>query len=109
MNPQLSMHAVYARTYNGTYIPEHYRKAFTRMRTSSHRLRIETGRWARIAREQRLCQCGVSVQDEQHVMMNCLLTEHIRNAHQGNFPAILSDIVSEAEFKFVFDVLNCCE
>ena len=53
INPDLSVHNVYS-----TYIPQHLRIAFTRVRLSSHRLRIETGRWARIPREHRLCECG---------------------------------------------------
>ena len=42
INGDLSMHNVYARKYDRySFIPEVYRLAFTRMRTSSHRLRIE--------------------------------------------------------------------
>ena len=43
INRDLSVHNDYS-----TYIPEHLRIAFTRVRLSSHRLRIETGRWARV-------------------------------------------------------------
>ena len=39
-------------------IDDYLRITFTRFRTSSHRLKIETGRWSRIERERRLCQCG---------------------------------------------------
>ena len=109
MNPHLSMHTIYARAYNGVYVPEHCRVAFSRMRTSSHRLRIETGRWSRTPREHRICQCGNGVQDEQHVLRECQLTEHLRNVYQGVFPATLADIRSEAEFKYIYDVLKCYE
>ena len=109
MNPELSMHTIYARSYTGIYIPEHYRVAFSRMRTSSHRLRIETGRWARIPREQRYCPCGKGVQDEQHVLTGCDLTEHLRIAYPGVLRTNLSDVSSECEFKYVHDVLKCTE
>ena len=36
------------------------------------KLRIETGRWERLAREERVCDCGCGeVGDERHVMMEC--------------------------------------
>lgn len=36
------------------------------------KLRIETGRWERLAREKRVCECGCGeVEDERHVMMEC--------------------------------------
>ena len=48
---------------------------------SSHRLKIETGRWARIDREDRLCQCGQAVQDEKHVIVDCPLVQDIRERY----------------------------
>ena len=53
------------------------RIAFTRIRLSSHRLKIETGRWARIPKQERLCTCG-AIQTEQHVLLNCPVTEFLR-------------------------------
>ena len=44
---------------------------------SSHYLKIETGRWSRIPREQRLCDCG-SVQSEIHVLLSCPLLQYLR-------------------------------
>jgi hypothetical protein len=44
--------------YRDPSIPEYLRVACTRLRLSSHRLRIETGRWSRIPRENRHCTCG---------------------------------------------------
>ena len=65
-------------TYRSSQLPEHDRIAYTRMRLGSHHLKVETGRWARIPRENRLCQCGKGVQDEKHVLIDCPLSEHIR-------------------------------
>ena len=66
-----------------SHIPEFQRIAFTRIRTSSHRLRVETGRWTRPQnpRENRLCLCNSDVQTESHVLLECPLTAHIRNQY----------------------------
>ena len=61
-------------------IPEFCRIAYTRIRTSSHRLRVETGRWARIPLESRLCGCG-DIQTEEHVLLKCPLTLDIRSRY----------------------------
>ena len=49
------------------------RKAISKLRTSSHHLRIETGRWANVAREHRICiHCGQNtVEDEYHFLFDC--------------------------------------
>ena len=53
------------------------------MRLSSHNLAIETGRWARVAPDQRLCACG-AVQTEEHVICDCPYTGVIR----ADYPTI---------------------
>ena len=63
LNPNLTVHPL----YNANNIPEHCRISFTRIRLSSHYLKIETGRWSRIPREERLCSC-CEVQSEIHVL-----------------------------------------
>ena len=50
------------------------------VRLSSHWLAIETGRWSRKRREDRLCTCG-EIQTEKHVITQCGRTEHIRAAY----------------------------
>ena len=49
------------------------RKAISKLRTSSHHLRIETGRWTNVAREHRICiQCRQNtVEDEYHFLFDC--------------------------------------
>ena len=54
------------------------------MRLASHHLKIETGRWSRLPREQRLCQCG-QVQTEEHVILNCVLLNNARENSDLNF------------------------
>ena len=54
MNPTLSVSQV----YSDNSIPEYCRCACTKVRLqSSHNLRIETGRWSRLPREHRTCEC----------------------------------------------------
>ena len=45
MNPELAVHPIYL---SHNVVDDDFRTAFTRFRLSSHRLKIETGRWARI-------------------------------------------------------------
>ena len=56
INESLDMHSVYSKRLNEDLIPEHYQTAFTRMRTSSPRLRVKTERWININRNLRLCK-----------------------------------------------------
>ena len=111
INGDLSMHNVYARKYDRySFIPEVYRLAFTRMRTSSHRLRIETGRWAKLNRENRLCKCGQSVGDEEHALTQCTLTQSLRDAYGPvSYPNILFNAFTVKDFKFIYDVLKVSE
>ena len=61
-----------------THIPnQNYRKALARLRTSSHTLKIETGRYTRpkTPPEDRICpHCNShAVEDEQHFLIKCSL------------------------------------
>ena len=75
-NPDLSTHPMYA----DSSVPEADRNAFSQLRLSSHFLKIETGRWARIERDRRVCTCG-EVQTEEHVLLHCPFTLDARNRH----------------------------
>ena len=79
INNSLNVHKVYR---SDTYINECERVAFTRLRLSSHNLYIEKGRWSRVPRENRLCECRQAVQDEEHILLDCPQTEHIRDNFQ---------------------------
>ena len=48
LNPDLILSEMYSASFS---VPEFARISVTRLRTSSHRLKIETGRWARIPRK----------------------------------------------------------
>ena len=83
MNPDLVQTALYDMD-----VPEHVRVSATKFRLSAHNLRVETGRWARLPREERLCLCG-EIQDETHVVESCRLLNDIRE----NYPNIDFNIV----------------
>ena len=72
--------------YNSTEIPEWKRITVTRFRLSSHRLKVETGRWSRLPREERKCQCTQNeIQDETHVVFKCELSQRLRNKYELNY------------------------
>ena len=84
LNQSLEKHSV----YETPSVPEYARIAFSRIRLSSHRLKVETGRWSRIPKENRLCECG-KVQTEEHVLIDCPMTAQERNHYpQLNFSSV---------------------
>ena len=61
-----------------------FRVALSKLRTSSHRLLIESGRWNRphpIPREQRLCTFCNKLEDEFHLLFECSLYSNERAAY----------------------------
>ena len=78
LNRTLTVHAVYTQRHA---VPDSMRVDLSRLRLSSHRLRVETGRWARIPREERICSCELAeLQDEEHVILRCPKTRGIRES-----------------------------
>ena len=82
-----------------------YRYAFTRLRTSSHRLAIETGRWTKphsTPRFERKCQLCNTLEDEFHFMLECplhrdLKVKYMRKYYwnQTNIPKFIELFKSE--------------
>ena len=56
------------------------RERLAQLRTGSHWLRVETGRWQRLERAQRLCpHCDAGiVEDEMHLVFDCALYNGVR-------------------------------
>ena len=56
------------------------RMRLAQLRTGSHWLRIETGRWQKLERAQRICpNCGAAaVEDEAHMVFDCDLYTGLR-------------------------------
>ena len=109
INPDLSVHSVYC---TDGIVEDDFRIAFTRLRLSSHRLRIETGRWARIPRERRVCQCGEAVQSEKHVLCECNLVEHLRREYNNediDFHNFMTTPKTKQQLAMVMRILNFYE
>ena len=105
MNPELNVHPLYS-----CNLDEYKRIELTRLRLISHNLRIETQRWSRIEAENRLCNCGL-MQNEEHVLCNCILTQFIRNKpkyNNLNFSSIENLMKSEALdlANYTYEALN---
>ena len=108
MNPELAVHPIYS---SNDAVDDDFRTAFTRFRLSSHRLKIETGRWARIPQERRLCQCG-AVQTEKHVLCECVLVRDIRLSYGNDtvdFDEFLSTPKSKQQLVMVKKILDFYE
>ena len=63
-----------------------YRKAFTKLRVSSHRLNIEVGRHQGLPRENRICLycCNHNInviEDEYHFVVKCSLYNYLRGKY----------------------------
>ena len=109
LNPGLGVHDVYG---DKVYIPDYLRQSFTRVRLMSHDLKVETGRWSRLPREERVCSCNnVTIQDEKHVLLDCPLLIHIRrgyhNLDYSSIDTLLNDIRNSLDLcKYVFEVMK---
>ena len=112
LKSSLSVHPVYI--VNDATIQDYLRTVFTRCRLSSHKLKIETGRWACIDPEERLCICG-SIQTEEHVLLDCVLTSHIRDMYFSTikFPisisAMFEAIKTPEDFKMIYVTMRYFE
>ena len=79
LNVTMNVHPIYR---TNMFIPDYLRESFSRVRLMSHNLKIETGRWSRIPRENRVCRCNsIQLQTESHVLINCSLTHNIRTRY----------------------------
>ena len=109
INPTLTVHPIYKSTDNHD---DDFRTAFTRLRLSSHRLRIETGRWTRTPRDERVCQCGEGVQTEKHVICDCVLVTNIResfNSSEIDFEDFMTSEKSKQQLAMVMNILSFYE
>ena len=100
INPSLDRHMM----YSVTEIPEYARRAFTRIRLGSHWLKIETGRWSRIDREQRTCPCG-NIQTEEHMICVCPYTAHLRDKFISIDFTSIKDVMASENMK---DIASLC-
>ena len=107
MNPELKVHPVYL---SHEYIDERARITFSRLRLSSHSLKVETGRWSRIAHDERLCGCGGGVEDESHVLLVCPKTEAVRRKFNVDV-TVMNDVVTlmdALDVNVLIPFVDCC-
>ena len=106
INPELTVHKVYM---SKEYVNERERLSFTRFRLSSHHLKIETGRWARIDVENRVCECGNGIQDERHALLTCLKTESDRRTfgvEEG--VGSVGELMERMDVHNLVSFIHCC-
>lgn len=65
--------------------------AITRFRLGSHNLPIETGRWGRVKREERLCRSCQVLGDERHILYQCVDVERDSQLSNNNLSEIWKD------------------
>ena len=110
INPMFEVHSIYKNC--DEVVDDYLRIAFTRFRTSSHRLRVETGRWSRLPRERRLCKCGAGIQTEQHVLIDCELAEPMKEKYGFSvncFNTFMSTSKSEKQLQMLHEILKFFE
>ena len=110
INPTFAIHPIYQ--HGDEAVDDYLRIAFTRFRTSSHRLKVETGRWSRIPRERRLCRCGEGVQTEEHVLVNCELTRGIKEKYGQTvdcFKTFMTSEKTKAQLHMLHEILDFIE
>ena len=105
LNPDMVTHNLYSK--HAPTIPDYLRITFSRYRLSSHRLRVETGRWSRTPRHERVCPCGQGIQDEEHIFV----CSKVRDLFEGlpktyNTSADLFADTSCDELHLLHQVLN---
>ena len=64
-------------------------RSMTKFRVGSHLLKIETGRWSRMKRDQRLCSTCGELGDEFHALYYC---SNVYRGDLANLPPRIADI-----------------
>ena len=77
---------------------------------SSHSLKVETGRWSRIPKDDRLCGCGEAIQDEEHVLLRCPKTDFAREKFHvdSNVYTNIAGLMDTLETKVLVPFVDCC-
>ena len=86
-----------------------FRRDITRLRISSHKLNIETGRYARIDRVDRLCtKCSHGVLgDEIHFLLECPAFSTSREPLMGLASKVCKNFIGLSNFNKYLWLLNC--
>ena len=81
-------------------------KSMIKFRLGSHRLKIETGRWSNIPRDERLCTSCNLLEDEYHVIYDCC---KIDRADLVDIPQPLSSLWSYSKVNTLFKRIRDAE
>lgn len=81
-------------------------KAITKFRLGSHTLKIETGRWTRTPRQQRLCRTCNELGDESHVIYRC---SEIYRGDLHDLPQQLSSLWTYSKVNVLFKRIRDAE
>ena len=102
----LTVHSMYRST--DKYIADYRRIEMTRFRVGSHKLKVETGRWSRVPREERTCSCGVGgIQDEEHVVFHCEYTNDLREKYAVEESRMLANVLQDVNcIDFVYEIMK---
>ena len=99
-------------TIKGEYSPSPYknpsRKALVRFRISSHQLRIETGRYEKIPRDERICYfCSRNkIEDENHFLLDCKAYSPIRDTFFSKLETKIPDFKSLSHDTLISLLMN---
>ena len=93
INPELESPPIYNKLYNRNHV-----SMIAKLRTSSHNLRIETGRRTGTIREERLCYCGADVETERHFLLECGLYHAAREKYNISRDMSISSLLNDVHF-----------
>ena len=81
-----------------------YRNAIAKIRTSSHTLAIEKGRFThpKTPVNQRLCMYCDSIEDEEHFLINCQLNQPDRAIMFNNIQSVYPCLMKNQSEKYIF-------
>ena len=84
------------------------RKALVRFRISSHQLRIETGRYEKIPRDERICYfcTGNKIEDENHFLLDCKAYSQIRDTFFSKLETKIPDFKSLSHDTLISLLMN---
>ena len=71
----------------------------SRIRSGSHNLLIETGRYDNTARDARICKCGNNIQTLRHVLLECdIINVAKTNSNLDNSFSTVAEFFEWTEF-----------
>ena len=84
------------------------RKALVRFRMSSHQLRIETGRYEKIPRDERICYSCTSnkIEDESHFLLECKAYSQIGDTFFSKLETKIPDFKSLSHDTLISLLMN---